>query len=85
MLSLCHPYVPTITCLCDDTASVLRCFLTGEDGDSVNTEHTNNMATVQRNNQRQSSSVHCDNMADIKTEIVMALAIIIMVIIFIFG
>ena len=32
MLSLCQPYGPSITCLCDQDTSVLRCFLTEEEG-----------------------------------------------------
>ena len=36
MLSLCQPYSPSITCLCDETASVFICFITREEGDRDN-------------------------------------------------
>ena len=92
MISLCQPYGLEITCLCDDTASVLRCFLTSEEGDSVNhIQEDMDMVTNYRGNihpiptqQQSSSSVHPNKMVDMKTEMILAGAIILLVIVLIF-
>ena len=69
MLSLCEPYGHTITCLCDQDTSVLRCFLTEEEGgreeDLVVEEE---------------SSVRCTKHVNMKTEMIIAGAILVMVI-----
>ena len=83
MISLCQPYGVEITCLCDDTASVLRCFLTtSEEGDRDNSMQEDMVNSVA--DQGQGTSRHCNKMVDIKTEIMMAGSIILLVIVLIF-
>ena len=92
MISLCQPYSVEITCLCDETASVLRCFLTREEGDSDN-HIQDDMVTVANNrrnidfvhkHQQSNSSVHCNMMGEMTTEIIMATAIVLLVIVIIY-
>ena len=86
MLSLCQPYGPTITCLCDETASVLRCFITREDGDRDNylqedmVPVTSNMWNSMPEHQQSGSSVQDDKMLELKTEIIIAGAPVIVII-----
>ena len=82
MISLCQPYGVEITCLCDDTASVLRCFLTSEEGDRDNSMQEDMINSV--TDQGQGTSRHSNKMVDMKTEIMMAGSIIMLVIVLIF-
>ena len=83
MISLCQPYGVEITCLCDDTASVLRCFLTtSEEGDRDNSMQEDMVNSV--TDQGQGTSRHCNKVMDKKTEIMMAGSIILLVIVLIF-
>ena len=82
MISLCQPYGVEITCLCDDTASVLRCFLTGGEGDRDNSMQEDMVNSV--TDQGQGTSRHCNKIMDIKTEIMMAVSVILLVIVLIF-
>ena len=87
MLSLCQPYAPTITCLCDETASVLRCFLTTEEGERERgTPHNEDTgpSSSKDTSQNEDNSVLCSKIADLKTEILLAVAIVIMVIVILF-
>ena len=82
MISLCQPYGMEITCLCDDTASVLRCFLTtSEEGDRDNSIHEDMVNSV--TDKGQGTIGHCNKMVDMKTEIMMAGSIILLVIVLI--
>ena len=88
MLSLCQPYGHTITCLCDEAASVLRCFLTGEEGDRVNHMQEDHMVPV-TNTRWQSDSMpgqsraQCSLTADMKTEVFIAVAIVLVIVVII--
>ena len=82
MISLCQPYGVEIACLCDDTASVLRCFLTSEEGDRDNSMQEDMINSV--TDQGQGTIRHCNKMLDMKTEIMMAGSIILLVIVLIF-
>ena len=83
MISLCQPYGVEITCLCDDTASVLRCFLTtSEEGDRDNSIHEDMVNSV--TDQGQDTSRNCNRMMDMKTEIMLAGSVILLVIVLIF-
>ena len=82
MISLCQPYGVEITCLCDDTASVLRCFLTSEEGDMDNSMQEDMVNSV--TDQGKGTSRHCNKIMDMKTEIMMAGSIIMLVIVLIF-
>ena len=82
MLSLCQPYSPAITCLCDEAASVLRCFITREEGD-----RDNNMQEdmVTHSYEKQDTNTdHCDKMEDMNTGIILTGAIILLIILLIF-
>ena len=76
MLSLCQPYSPTITCLCDQGDSVLRCFLTTEEGDRENYMQEDTMVPVSMSEQ---GSAQCDRIVDMKTEIIIAAAIVLLI------
>ena len=82
MLSLCEPYGHTITCLCDHSDTVLRCFLTGEEGDRENSMQEEDM--MARTNQwqgvQEKSSNQCPRLGGFKTEIIIAGAIILIII-----
>ena len=86
MLSLCQPYGPTITCLCDEAASVLRCFITKEEGDRDNYMQedmvpvTSNIWSSTPDHQQSGSRVQDDKMLELKTEIIIAGAIVIVII-----
>ena len=83
MITLCQPYGVEITCLCDDTASVLRCFLTtSEEGDRDNSMQEDMVNMVA--DQGQGNSRHCNKIMNIKTEIMMAGSFILLVIVLIF-
>ena len=89
MLSLCQPYSPTITCLCDEAASVLRCFITRDEGDRDNNMQEDmvmdkaNSAFLQQDNKSRPSD-HCEKMEDIGTEIILTGAIILLILLLIF-
>ena len=80
MLSLCQPYGPTITCLCDDTASVLRCFLTTEEGDRENNMQEDLLTSSDTKTKWHQSSVQCNKIVDMKTEIIIAAAIVLLIV-----
>ena len=89
MLSLCQPYSPSITCLCDEAASVLRCFITREEGDKDNNMQEDmvsnkaNSAYLQKDTNRDHSDP-CENVEDMKTEIILTGAIILLILLLIF-
>ena len=85
MLSLCQPYGPTITCLCDEAASVLRCFLTAEEGDRVNNVQEDHMVPVTNTRWHSEgmpgqSRAQCSQMVDMKTEVIIAVAIVLVIV-----
>ena len=82
MLSLCQPYSPSITCICEETASVRRCFVTREEGDRDN----NMQEDMVMNNyeQQDTNSDHCEKMEDMKTEIILTGAIILLILLLVF-
>jgi hypothetical protein len=75
MLSPCQPYSPAITCLCDEAANVLRCFITREEGDRDNNMQEN-MVTHSYDQQ--------DKMEDMKTEVILTVAIILLILLLIY-
>jgi hypothetical protein len=79
MISLCHPYGVEITCLCDEAASVLRCFIAIEDGDRDNSMQEDMLNSA--SDQGQGTSRHCNKIMDKKTEIMMAGTLIMLVIV----
>ena len=79
MLSLCQPYGATITCLCDKDNSVLRCFLTGEEGDRMN-HMQEDKGAIQNNGVEEQSSKECSWVYDMRTEMIIAGAILVIIV-----
>ena len=81
MLSLCEPYGPRIACLCDKgEGEVLRCFLTGEGGDE---EGLRDERVGGRDEGRAEDDL-CGNISDVKTEVVLSVTLILLILLLIF-
>jgi len=78
MVSLCYPYDDGITCLCDAAKSVLRCFLSKEEGNKAGL--TGSSSGNVRRTWTGDHSQLCERHLDTKTEIILAASISVLVI-----
>ena len=79
MLSLCQPYSPAITCLCDQDTTVLRCFITGEEGDGEDHVQEDMVMTATKE-WHTVPEQECARLGDMKTELIIAGAILVIII-----